>query len=187
MILLSALCLLTVTVKAQTITAESVLKGYFATVNNPNSEYAYNADISDGVLTAQYVYRKVSIGRGRKTVVELHPYLMYRYAYDEKFRLSSRVAFFWNDFKGQWQNSYRLDYTYEPGRNVVECCRWNEVAQCFGRADEKMIYALHPNAAEGLVSSFRRGKSQDSFEQISQLTVPAAMFYGDELLTLQTK
>lgn len=185
--LLSALCLLTVSAKAQTITAESVMKVYNDAVKNPNSGYVYNAEINDGVLTAQYVYRKDSIGQGRKAIVELRPHIMYRYEYDDKLRLSSRVAFSWNDFKGQWQNCYRLDYTYEPGRNIVECSRWSKAAHSFVRADEKMIYELQPYASEGLVSSYERKNSKDDYELTSQVMVPVTLFYGDELFTYQKK
>lgn len=183
MMMLSAMCLLTVIAKAQTITAESVMKVYNNAVQNQSREYAYNADFENGVLTAQYVYKKSYSGDGRHAVAVLQPYVMYRYEYDDKQRLASRVTLWWNDFKERWQNGYRLNYTYEQGRNIVECSRWNKSAHDFVSADEKIIYELQPDATVGLVSSYQRKNADAAYELTSQVVVPVTMFYGDELLT----
>lgn len=185
--MLSALCLLTVSAKAQTITAESVMKVYNDAVLSKDNGFAYNADIEDGLLTAQYVYQKETVGTGRKARVELRPYVMYRYEYDDMLRLTRRTTFWWDSFERQWQRSYRLDYTYEPGRSIVECRRWNKTSRRFVDADEKTVYELNPDGSAGRVCSYHRERTESSYKLTSQVTMPATLLYGDELLTHQER
>lgn len=181
----AAMMLLTTAASAQTITNESVMKTYLDAVQTENADYAYNADIENGILTTQYIYRKSQSHRGKKAYTMLTPHVKHCYNYDAEGRLANRTTYFWNATTGDWQTTYRLDYSYQPGLSIVECSKWNAAANRFASPSDRMVYEVTPGTDSGLVSSYHRKAGRSSFQLTETLAIPSQYFYGQTLDMVQ--
>lgn len=177
--------LFTTAASAQTITNESVMKTYLDAVQTENADYAYNADIENGILTTQYIYRKSQNHRGKKACTMLTPHVKHCYSYDAEGRLANRTTYFWNATTGDWQTTYRLDYSYQPGLSIVECSKWNAAANRFSSPSDRMVYEVTPGTDSGLVSSYHRKVGRSSFQLTETLAIPSQYFYGQTLDMVQ--
>ena len=173
----AAMCLLTTATQAQTITNESVMKTYQDAVLAENSEYAYNADFENGMLTTQYIYRKSQSHRGKNACMMLTPHVKHCYSYDAEGRLATRTTYFWNNTADDWQTMYRLDYSYQPGVNIVECSKWNAISSRFSLPTERMVYEVKAGTDNGFVSSYHRKNDHSDFKLTNTLNIPVSYFY----------
>ena len=171
------MCLLTTATQAQTITNESVMKTYQDAVQTENSNYAYNAYIENGMLTTQYIYRKSQSHRGKNDCTVLTPYVKHCYSYDAEGRLATRTTYHWNKVASDWQTSYRLDYSYQPGLNIVECSKWDAMANRFSSPTDRMVYEVKAGTDSGFVSSYHRKSGRSDFKLTNTLNVPVGYFY----------
>ncbi len=181
----AAMMLFTTAASAQTITNESVMKTYLDAVQTENADYAYNADIENGILTTQYIYRKSQSHRGKNACTMLTPHVKHCYSYDAEGRLANRTTYFWNTAAGDWQTTYRLDYSYQPGLSIVECSKWNAAANRFASPSDRMVYEVTPGTDSGLVSSYHRKAGRSSFQLTETLAIPSQYFYGQTLDMVQ--
>ena len=181
----AAMMLFTTAASAQTITNESVMKTYLDAVQTENADYAYNADIENGILTTQYIYRKSQSHRGKNACTMLTPHVKHCYSYDAEGRLANRTTYFWNTTAGDWQTTYRLDYSYQPGLSIVECSKWNAAANRFASPSDRMVYEVTPGTDSGLVSSYHRKAGRSSFQLTETLAIPSQYFYGQTLDMVQ--
>lgn len=181
----AAMMLFTTAASAQTITNESVMKTYLDAVQTENADYAYNADIENGILTTQYIYRKSQSHRGKNACTMLTPHVKHCYSYDAEGRLAYRTTYFWNTAAGDWQTTYRLDYSYQPGLSIVECSKWNAAANRFASPSDRMVYEVTPGTDSGLVSSYHRKAGRSSFQLTETLAIPSQYFYGQTLDMVQ--
>ena len=181
----AAMMLFTTAASAQTITNESVMKTYLDAVQTENADYAYNADIENGILTTQYIYRKSQSHRGKNACTMLTPHVKHCYSYDAEGRLANRTTYFWNATTGDWQTTYRLDYSYQPGLSIVECSKWNAAANRFASPSDRMVYEVTPGTDSGLVSSYHRKAGRSSFQLTETLAIPSQYFYGQTLDMVQ--
>ena len=181
----AAMMLFTTAASAQTITNESVMKTYLDAVQTENADYAYNADIENGILTTQYIYRKSQSHRGKNACTMLTPHVKHCYSYDAEGRLANRTTYFWNTTTGDWQTTYRLDYSYQPGLSIVECSKWNAAANRFASPSDRMVYEVTPGTDSGLVSSYHRKAGRSSFQLTETLAIPSQYFYGQTLDMVQ--
>lgn len=181
----AAMMLFTTAASAQTITNESVMKTYLDAVQTENADYAYNADIENGILTTQYIYRKSQSHRGKNACTMLTPHVKHCYSYDAEGRLANRTTYFWNTAAGDWQTTYRLDYSYQPGLSIVECSKWNAAANRFASPSDRMVYEVTPGTDRGLVSSYHRKAGRSSFQLTETLAIPSQYFYGQTLDMVQ--
>ena len=181
MIALAAMMLLTSAAKAQTITAETVLNIYLEAVQSNSKEFAYNADISDGIVTAQYIYAKQQ--QGMIGQVMLKPQLKHCYNYDTDGRLTCRTTYLWNEYNNDWQTCYQLTYSYTDTQNIVECSRWSTLANRFLAPTERMVYEADPFGTEGIVSNYHRKNGKQDYVLTSTLSVAGDMLLGNKLLT----
>lgn len=181
----AAMMLFTTAASAQTITNESVMKTYLDAVQTENADYAYNADIENGILTTQYIYRKSQSHRGKNACTMLTPHVKHCYSYDAEGRLANRTTYFWNTTAGDWQTTYRLDYSYQPGLSIVECGKWNAAANRFASPSDRMVYEVTPGTDSGFVSSYHRKAGRSSFQLTETLAIPSQYFYGQTLDMVQ--
>lgn len=181
----AAMMLFTTAASAQTITNESVMKTYLDAVQTENADYAYNADIENGILTTQYIYRKSQSHRGKNACTMLTPHVKHCYSYDAEGRLANRTTYFWNATAGDWQTTYRLDYSYQPGLSIVECSKWNAAANRFASPSDRMVYEVTPGTDSGFVSSYHRKAGRSSFQLTETLAIPSQYFYGQTLDMVQ--
>lgn len=181
----AAMMLFTTAASAQTITNESVMKTYLDAVQTENADYAYNADIENGILTTQYIYRKSQSHRGKNACTMLTPHVKHCYSYDAEGRLANRTTYFWNTAAGDWQTTYRLDYSYQPGLSIVECSKWNAAANRFASPSDRMVYEVTPGTDSGFVSSYHRKAGRSSFQLTETLAIPSQYFYGQTLDMVQ--
>ena len=181
----AAMMLFTTAASAQTITNESVMKTYLDAVQTENADYAYNADIENGILTTQYIYRKSQSHRGKNACTMLTPHVKHCYSYDAEGRLANRTTYFWNTTAGDWQTTYRLDYSYQPGLSIVECSKWNAAANRFASPSDRMVYEVTPGTDSGLVSSYHRKAGRSNFQLTETLAIPSQYFYGQTLDMVQ--
>ena len=181
----AAMMLFTTAASAQTITNESVMKTYLDAVQTENADYAYNADIENGILTTQYIYRKSQSHRGKNACTMLTPHVKHCYSYDAEGRLANRTTYFWNATTGDWQTTYRLDYSYQPGLSIVECSKWNAAANRFASPSDRMVYEVTPGTDSGFVSSYHRKAGRSSFQLTETLAIPNQYFYGQTLDMVQ--
>lgn len=181
----AAMMLFTTAASAQTITNESVMKTYLDAVQTENADYAYNADIENGILNTQYIYRKSQSHRGKNACTMLTPHVKHCYSYDAEGRLANRTTYFWNATTGDWQTTYRLDYSYQPGLSIVECSKWNAAANRFASPSDRMVYEVTPGTDSGLVSSYHRKAGRSSFQLTETLAIPSQYFYGQTLDMVQ--
>lgn len=181
----AAMMLFTTAASAQTITNESVMKTYLDAVQTENADYAYNADIENGILTTQYIYRKSQSHRGKNAYTMLTPHVKHCYSYDAEGRLANRTTYFWNTTTGDWQTTYRLDYSYQPGLSIVECSKWNAAANRFASPSDRMVYEVTPGTDSGFVSSYHRKAGRSSFQLTETLAIPSQYFYGQTLDMVQ--
>lgn len=181
----AAMMLFTTAASAQTITNESVMKTYLDAVQTENADYAYNADIENGILNTQYIYRKSQSHRGKKAYTMLTPHVKHCYSYDAEGRLANRTTYFWNTTTGDWQTTYRLDYSYQPGLSIVECSKWNAAANRFASPSDRMVYEVTPGTDSGFVSSYHRKAGRSSFQLTETLAIPSQYFYGQTLDMVQ--
>lgn len=181
----AAMMLFTTAASAQTITNESVMKTYLDAVQTENADYAYNADIENGILTTQYIYRKSQSHRGKNAYTMLTPHVKHCYSYDAEGRLANRTTYFWNTAAGDWQTTYRLDYSYQPGLSIVECSKWNAAANRFASPSDRMVYEVTPGTDSGFVSSYHRKAGRSSFQLTETLAIPSQYFYGQTLDMVQ--
>jgi hypothetical protein len=181
----AAMMLFTTAASAQTITNESVMKTYLDAVQTENADYAYNADIENGILTTQYIYRKSQSHRGKNACTMLTPHVKHCYSYDAEGRLANRTTYFWNATTGDWQTTYRLDYSYQPGLSIVECSKWNAAANRFASPSDRMVYEVTPGTDSGFVSSYHRKAGRSSFQLTETLAIPSQYFYGQTLDMVQ--
>lgn len=181
----AAMMLFTTAASAQTITNESVMKTYLDAVQTENADYAYNADIENGILTTQYIYRKSLSHRGKNACTMLTPHVKHCYSYDAEGRLANRTTYFWSTTAGDWQTSYRLDYSYQPGLSIVECSKWNAAANRFASPSDRMVYEVTPGTDSGFVSSYHRKAGRSSFQLTETLAIPSQYFYGQTLDMVQ--
>lgn len=181
----AAMMLFTTAASAQTITNESVMKTYLDAVQTENADYAYNADIENGILTTQYIYRKSQSHRGKNACTMLTPHVKHCYSYDAEGRLANRTTYFWNTTAGDWQTTYRLDYSYQPGLSIVECSKWNAAANSFASPSDRMVYEVTPGTDSGFVSSYHRKAGRSSFQLTETLAIPSQYFYGQTLDMVQ--
>jgi hypothetical protein len=181
----AAMMLFTTAASAQTITNESVMKTYLDAVQTENADYAYNADIENGILTTQYIYRKSQSHRGKNACTMLTPHVKHCYSYDAEGRLANRTTYFWNTTAGDWQTTYRLDYSYQPGLSIVECSKWNAAANRFASPSDRMVYEVTPGTDSGFVSSYHRKAGRSSFQLTETLAIPSQYFYGQTLDMVQ--
>ena len=181
----AAMMLFTTAASAQTITNESVMKTYLDAVQTENADYAYNADIENGILTTQYIYRKSQSHRGKNACTMLTPHVKHCYSYDAEGRLANRITYFWNATTGDWQTTYRLDYSYQPGLSIVECSKWNAAANRFASPSDRMVYEVTPGTDSGFVSSYHRKAGRSSFQLTETLAIPSQYFYGQTLDMVQ--
>lgn len=181
----AAMMLFTTAASAQTITNESVMKTYLDAVQTENADYAYNADIENGILTTQYIYRKSQSHRGKNAYTMLTPHVKHCYSYDAEGRLANRTTYFWNTTTGDWQTTYRLNYSYQPGLSIVECSKWNAAANRFASPSDRMVYEVTPGTDSGFVSSYHRKAGRSSFQLTETLAIPSQYFYGQTLDMVQ--
>ena len=181
----AAMMLFTTAASAQTITNESVMKTYLDAVQTENADYAYNADIENGILNTQYIYRKSQSHRGKNACTMLTPHVKHCYSYDAEGRLANRTTYFWNATTGDWQTTYRLDYSYQPGLSIVECSKWNAAANRFASPSDRLVYEVTPGTDSGLVSSYHRKAGRSSFQLTETLAIPSQYFYGQTLDMVQ--
>ena len=127
---------------AQVITSSSILDSYQKAILNANSEYCYNADIENGRVTAQYVYRKAM---NDTTATQLRPHLKYCYEYDAADRLVSRTKLRWDSSALDWTADSRLDYSYSDDSYTVDLRKWDEADRQYGRPTQKMSYSILPD------------------------------------------
>ena len=180
----TVMCLLALTSQAQTITKETVYQTYMDAASDSNGEYAYNAEIVDGVVNAQYVYRKEILSvHGNQTAETLKPHLKHCYHYDGQGRLQKRTTLYWNAENSQWHNAYQLTYTYLPSQNIVECSQWNSRTNSFKVPSEKMTYELTSDNTETSVASYIRKKSGQEFQLDYVMTIQAPMLQEGILMT----
>lgn len=116
------------------ITVATILMASLNAFNNV-SEYVYNTEGSDNVVTSTVVYKKSEGGK------YLSHYLKYNYTYDEQQRLVKKEALKWNLYSEKWENSYCLDYIYDASGYSIEYALWNRVASDYTDVVAKQTYA----------------------------------------------
>ena len=84
------------------ITILTVLSMYMNATQNQSSEYYYNADIENGIVTTMYVCHQEAEG--------LSPRLSFHFDYDAQGRLTEKVVSRWDNWNKCYQPAYRLLY-----------------------------------------------------------------------------
>ncbi len=155
-----------------TITAAAIMSMYMSAAHSSNNDFRYNADIQDGRVKTQYVYRE--------TGNELTPRLRYDYAYDEHDRIASRTTYLWNGL--DWQPAARWSYSYTPSGYAVELSRWNAVRRRFDGATAKTVYTFAPDATAAYVTSFARRDDRSDYKLTDSLLAAYPQAVGPDLL-----
>ena len=140
------------------ITICTVLSMYMTSLENVNSEYFYNADIENGIVTTMYVYDNSSTG--------LTPKLSYDFKYDAEGRLIEKTTNRWDKWSQQYKPSSRLEMTYtdkgyEVAHSVWSKKGWKPTEIAFYQVENDQILSvnyLYPN-------------HQGEFNSVEQLTV----------------
>ena len=89
------MCLMAIAANAQVLTAKTISKVYAdLTSCMDNSEFVYNAEQKDDVITALCVYSKADR--------RLKPVRRFEYTYDASGLLLRRVAYRWNELADDW-------------------------------------------------------------------------------------
>ena len=143
------------------ITILTVLSMYMNAVHDLNSEYYYNAEIEDGVLTTMYVYNQEEKG--------LSPKLACHFDYDAEGRLTEKVVSRWNPWQGKYQPSYRLQLTYHEEGYELAYSEWSKRNNTWKEAVEKMEYQMEKGQV--LSVNYLRKNPQGDFQTSNQLMV----------------
>ena len=146
------------------ITVLTVLSMYMNAVQNVNSEYFYNAEIENGVVTTLYVYNQEEVG--------LSPRLAYRFDYDAQGRLTEKVVCRWDNWNKSYQPSYRLQYNYTDEGYELAHSVWNKNNQEWKDAKEKVIY--HIEKDQVLSVNYLEKKNQGDYRLSNHLNVFSA-------------
>ena len=140
------------------ITICTVLSMYMTSLENVNSEYFYNADIVNGIVTTMYVYDSSD------TV--LTPKFSYDFKYDAEGRLIEKTVNRWDKWNQQYKPSTRLEMTYTDNGYEVSHSVWSKKGW---KATEKVFYQMESNQV--LSVNYLQPNHQGKFNTVEHLTV----------------
>jgi hypothetical protein len=171
----SMMCLMAIAANAQVLTAKTISKVYAdLTSCMDNSEFVYNAEQKDDVITALCVYSKADR--------RLKPVRRFEYTYDASGLLLRRVAYRWNELADDWLCTGRHDYSMTTNRYSVEYSRWNVRADRFDQSNDKMTYTLLPCDTVQQVCCYHRERGTSAYQLKFQMDVPALPVIDDTLM-----
>ena len=102
---------------------------------NANKFY-YDCSKSTPSNPTQTVYKSDNTGK------YLTPHIQYKFNYDEQQRVISKEAFRWNPIEKEWEQSFRLNFTYDENSVTAEYAAWNKQTQTYNLQAEKAIYRI---------------------------------------------
>lgn len=108
--------------------------------------YTYNVEMSDGIVTSQFVYKSSDDGRF------LSQHLKYNYTYDEQQRLVKKEILKWDSFYKQWERKHCLNYVYDMFGYSVEYASWNAKEADYTDIVAKQIYDESMNNVVAITS-----------------------------------
>ena len=114
------------------VTIITVLSMYMNAIQN-NSEYFYNADIDNGILTTMYVYEDHADG--------LTPKYAIHFDYDDFGRLTEKEVCRWDIWGKDYKPDYKLQYTYFDDGYELARSTWEEKENTW-KSEEKMVYHI---------------------------------------------
>lgn len=112
------------------ITVATILLASISLFNN-GSEYVYNTEGHEDVISSTVVYKKSENGKF------LSHHLKYNYTYDEQQRLVKKEVLKWNSCSATWENSHCLNYEYGASGYSIEYALWNKSASEYGKGIAK--------------------------------------------------
>ncbi|MBO4607967.1 MAG: DUF3836 domain-containing protein [Prevotella sp.] len=143
------------------ITILTVLSMYMNATQNQSSEYYYNAEIENGIVTTMYVYHQEAEG--------LSPRLAFHFDYDAQGRLTEKVVSRWDSWNKCYQPAYRLQYSYTDEGYELARSEWNKKRQEWKDAKEKMVYQIEKDQV--LSVNYLQKNHQGDYCLSHQLTV----------------
>lgn len=157
------------------ITASTIFMLSVASVHTLSSNFAYNTETSDNVVTAQTIYKKSNDRY-------LSNHLKYSYTYDDQGRMIAKEVIKWNPYADKWENAHRLDVTYGISGYTIEYARWDKQAQAYSNIVEKRVYR---KSGESLVNitSYRWDKQAKDWtltDNLPAINSPADQLYACE-------
>lgn len=102
------------------------------------SNYVYNTEMTDEVVTQQMVYKTSRDGRFLKN------YLKYAFVYDDQECLKQKEVMKWNEEKQQWEKSHSLYYIYDQAGFSVNYALWNPKQADYSEVVAKQAYNQLP-------------------------------------------
>ena len=139
-----------------TLTAAAIMSMYMNAAQNTKSDYCYNAEIENGRVTTQYVYRE--------TPKALTPHRRHGYEYDEQGRLTARTTYGWNTTTDEWQPVCRWLYSYTAAGYSVEIAYWDARHARFAEPTSKSVYALTAFSTVAYVTTYTRKEPGAPYE-----------------------
>ena len=143
------------------ITVLTVLSLYMNASLNQSSEYCYNAEMENGIVTTVYVYNQGEEG--------ISPRLACHYDYDAQGRLTEKVVSRWDIWSKSYQPSYRLQFCYTDEGYEVAHSEWNKNLQEWKDIQEKAIY--HIEKGQVLSVNYLQKNHQGDYRLSNQLNV----------------
>lgn len=140
------------------ITICTVLSMYMTSLENVNSEYFYNADIENGIVTTMYVYENSTTG--------LTPKLSYDFKYDAEGRLIEKTTNRWDKWSQQYKPTSRLEMTYTDNGYEVAHSVWNKKGW---KPTEKVFYQVENDQV--LSVNYLQPNHQGEFNSVELLNV----------------
>lgn len=116
------------------ITTATLLATVLGMSDNASTEFAYNTELNNNVVSGQTVFRKDDSGR------MLSRQLKYNFTYDAQNRLAQKEVLRWNENTRKWVNDHCLNYQYTTNGYSVEYVRWNAKAEAYCDVTEKTVY-----------------------------------------------
>ena len=152
------------------ITILTVLSMYTTSIQNVNSEYFYNADIENGIVTNLYVYQQGDNG--------LAPKAMNHYEYDEQGRLTEKVVSRWDIWTKEYQPAYRLQMIYDNDGYELAYSTWNTKEKTWNLSSEKTIYQFEDGQL--LSTNSLQRNNQGEYQSVEHTIIMNP--YEDQLL-----
>lgn len=158
------------------ITAATVATMFFnISGSQSQSDYVYNAKFNDNKVEVMNVYNQTDCG--------LVNHYQYSYQYDEQNRLVSKTAQKWNETTDRWENAYELCYEYKDCGYEVSRSKWDQKANDFAQADQKMNYEMLGNEVMA-VNTFRLDDNTKDYVLVDKILL---MHPENEVLYAQTE
>jgi len=157
-------------------TATMVAASILAATNGIGGKFAYNVKSQNGVVTQQAVYKVDKAGK------YLSHHLMYDYQYDANNRLTQKTILSWNAATEKWENSRRLNFSYNEGNCTVEYAQWNKKTNCFSGISEKVVYGFDSTNRLTGYQNFKLNEKTNQWSMVNNIavTVPSVDLFALE-------